>query len=200
MACVILLIHVGIQQFIQKKAGWFGLTLKSLFMWSHTNDHGIQSSDVHSCINYTGERWMETATIVLYKLKLILGVYCVGIRWFFAHLVHIFVCFSCSFLVVAVWWKSYPSKCFFPFTTAGSGNILKFTSRWDFLWKPSVFWQTQYMWHPELNFVAKQDRSFQNPQKWYCPGKTGRMGSLTKTHVIKVLDMKFHKNWFTGSQ
>jgi len=50
------------------------------------------------------------------------------------------------------------------------------------------------MWHPELNFVAKQDRSFQNPQNWYCPGKTGRMGSLTKTHEIKALDMKLHKN------
>lgn len=61
------------------KVGRYGLTFKSLFMWSHTDDHGIQSSDDHSCINYTGERGMEMATVVLCKLKLFLGVYCVGV-------------------------------------------------------------------------------------------------------------------------
>ena len=121
MARVIPLIHVGIQRFIQKKVGWYGLTFKSLFMWSHITDHGTQSSDDHFCIIYTGECWMEIATVVLCKLKLILGVYCVSVRWLLA------LCLSYSFLLVVVWWLSYPWKCFFSFTTADSGNIFKFT-------------------------------------------------------------------------
>jgi hypothetical protein len=111
-----------------KKFGRFGLPFK----WSHIVGHDIQSSDVHSCIDYSGECWMETATVVLCKLKLILGVYCVGVRWLLAHLVHIFLCLSYSFLLMAVLWLSYPSRCFSSFTTADSGNILKFTLRRDF--------------------------------------------------------------------
>lgn len=49
-------------------------------MWSHIADHGIQSSDDHSLIDYTEEHWVETAAVVLCELKLILGVYCVGVR------------------------------------------------------------------------------------------------------------------------
>lgn len=67
MAWVIAQIHGGIRQFIQKNVGQLGITFKSLFMWSHNGDHDIQSSDDHSCIDYTGERWMETATVVLCK-------------------------------------------------------------------------------------------------------------------------------------
>lgn len=173
MAWVIPLIHVGIQQLTKKNVGRFALTFKSLFMCPHTVYHSIQRSDDHSCIDHAGERWMEIATVVLRKLKLILGVYCVSVRRLLAHLVHIFLCLSYSFLLVAVWWASYPTRCFSSFTTADSGNILKFTSRRGFLYKLSVFWQTQYMWHPELNFVAKKDRSFQNPQKGTVLGKLG---------------------------
>jgi hypothetical protein len=62
-----------------KKVGQYGLTFKAFFMWSHILGHCTRSSDDHYHVNFTWEQWTETVTTVLYKLKFILGAYCVGV-------------------------------------------------------------------------------------------------------------------------
>ena len=141
-----------------------------------------------------GERWMETAAVVLCKLKLNLGVYCVGVRWLLTHLVYIFLCLSYSFLLVAVWWPSYTSRCFSSFTTADSGNILKFTSEGIFsecfrsFGKPSTCGILNWILWPSKTEVFKTHKN------GTVLGKLGKWDPYQKTHVVKVLDMKLHKN------
>jgi hypothetical protein len=84
-AWVIVQIHVSIWQFIHE----------SWAIWPHfqgflhvVSSHGTRSTDDHYHVNFIWEHWMEIVTAVLYKLKLILGAYCVGVNWLITHPTH----------------------------------------------------------------------------------------------------------------
>ena len=49
------------------KVGRYGLTFKSLFMWSHIVDRGTPSCDDRFRVNFTGERSMEAATAARFQ-------------------------------------------------------------------------------------------------------------------------------------
>ena len=78
MAWVTVQMPVGIWQFIHER--W---AIRPYFQgFLHVvSCHGTQNSDNHYHVNFIWEQWMETVTAVLYKFKLILGAYCVGVQW-----------------------------------------------------------------------------------------------------------------------
>jgi len=61
------------------EARQYSLTLKSLFMWSHIVDHCMPSHDDYFHSMSLGNVDVEMAAVVLCKMKLILGAYCVGV-------------------------------------------------------------------------------------------------------------------------
>jgi len=66
------------------KIGGFGVVFTSFFMWFRLYG-GTPSSDVLSRIDFVEECWTETASMVLWKFKPILGAYCVRVGWLLAH-------------------------------------------------------------------------------------------------------------------
>jgi hypothetical protein len=66
------------------KVGLFGLTFTSFFMCFRF-DRDTPSSDDLYRVDFVGERWMEMASVVLWKFKLILGAYFLRVRWLLAH-------------------------------------------------------------------------------------------------------------------
>ena len=53
---------------------------------------------------------MEMVTAVLYKLKLILGAYCVGVQWLLAHTVHRNVKKASTYIGIKPWHKLQEKK------------------------------------------------------------------------------------------
>ena len=92
------------------KVGQYGLTFKAIFLWSRILCHGARISDNHYHVNFVWEQWMETVTAVLYKLKLNLGAYCVGVQWLLTHLTHRNVTKAATYFGIKPWYKMQEQK------------------------------------------------------------------------------------------
>ena len=95
-------IHVSIWHFIHE----------SWAIWPHfqgflhvVSCHGTWIFDDHYHISFIWKHWMGMVTAMLYKLKLILGAYCVGVQWLLAHTVHRNVTKPSTYIGIKLWYK-----------------------------------------------------------------------------------------------
>jgi len=92
------------------KVEQYGLTFKAFFTWFHILCHGPRSYDDHYHVSFIWEHWMEMVNAVLYKLKLVLGAYCVGVQWLLAHPAHRNVSKAATYTDIKPWYKLQEQK------------------------------------------------------------------------------------------